>query len=60
MSRIHVIHKQCGGPALEDEEIHPDHPPGFLMEEAFSLTCLTCLEEITDASELVCSEFLSQ
>ena len=60
MSRIHVIHKECGGPALEDEDIHPDHPPGFLTEEAFSLTCLTCLEEITDPSELVSSEILSQ
>jgi len=60
MSRIHVIHKECGGPALEDEDIHPDHPPGFLTDEAFSLICLTCLEEITDPSELVASELLSQ
>ena len=60
MSRIHVIHKECGGPAVEDDAIHPDHPPGFLTEEAFSLTCLTCLGEITDPAELVTSEILSQ
>lgn len=60
MSRIHVVHKACGGPALEDDEIHPDHPPGFLTEDQFSLICLTCLEEITDPSELFCSEILSQ
>jgi len=60
MSRIHVIHKDCGGPAVEDDDIHADHPPGFLTEEAFSLTCLTCLEEITDPADLVTSEILSQ
>lgn len=60
MSRLHVIHKVCGGPALEDEEIHPDHPPGFLMGQEFSLVCLTCLDEITDPSELACTEVLSQ
>lgn len=54
------MHKECGGPALEDEDIHPSHPPGFLTEEPFSIVCLTCLEEITDPSELSCSEILSQ
>ena len=60
MSRIYVLHKVCGGPALDEDDIHPDHPPGFLTNEAFSFTCLTCLDEITDPSELATTELLSQ
>src|SRR5439155_20612143 len=60
LSRIHVTHIECGGPAVGDDDIHPDHPPAFMTEQAFSLTCLTCLEEITDPAELVASEILSQ
>lgn len=60
MSRISVTHKGCGGQFIEDDSIHPDHPYGFLIGEEFSMTCLTCLQEVTDPSELTISEILSQ
>jgi hypothetical protein len=60
MSRIHVVHKECGGPLIEDEDIHPEHPLNFLTQDEFSITCLTCLQEVTDPSELAITEILSQ
>ena len=57
MSRIYVLHKVCGGPALDEVDIHPDHPPGFLTNVAFSFTCLTCLDEISDLYDLATTEF---
>jgi len=60
MSRIHITHKECGGPLIEDEDIHPEHPLDFMTKEEFSIICLTCLQEVTDPSELTASEILSQ
>ncbi len=45
-----IFHRSCGGPALEAD-------PGrsydsLLGAKQLSLICFTCLEEITDASEL--------
>jgi glycosylphosphatidylinositol transamidase (GPIT) subunit GPI8 len=50
-----LIHKECGGPALEDSlvgevcAIPIDH---------FPFSCFTCLEEIMDESEVRLSEEL--
>ncbi len=60
MSRLSIMHKACGGLFIEDDEIHADHPAAFLTGESFSITCLTCLEEVTDPSDLTVSEILSQ
>jgi hypothetical protein len=61
MSKIIVFHKACGGPALDQTDLDETHTFDFLAdEEDFSLTCITCLEEITDRSELTASEFLPQ
>jgi hypothetical protein len=60
MSQINVTHKECGGLLMEVDEIHLDHPPGFLTGKEFSITCLTCLQEVTDPAELSISEFLAQ
>jgi hypothetical protein len=61
MSKIRVYHKACGGPALDQEDLDETHTFEFLTNEAdFSLTCITCLEEITDRSELTPSEHLLQ
>jgi hypothetical protein len=61
MSRIRVFHKSCGGPALDQDDLDETHTFDFLTDESdFSLTCITCLEEIDDRSELTTSEFLPQ
>jgi len=60
MSNLRVVHIECGGPALDDDEIHPDTLPDFMTTEDFSVTCLTCLEEISDRSELQLVEYLKQ
>jgi hypothetical protein len=61
MSRIVVFHKACGGPALDQDDLDATHTFDFLTDELdFSLTCITCLDEITDRSELTTSEFLPQ
>jgi len=61
MSKICVFHKACGGPALDQEDLDETHTFDFLTnEDEFSLTCITCLEEITDRSELTTSEYLPQ
>ncbi len=60
MGRVIAKHKSCGGPILEEEEYNQKDPPSFLVEEEFSVTCLTCLEEITDRSEIVMHEEIPQ
>ena len=62
MSRIQVIHKECGGPLTDDDNIHPEHPllSDLLAQEDFSMVCLTCLQEVTDPSELTLVESLPQ
>ena len=59
MGNIRTTHIGCGGLAIE-EDVSLDQMPKFLTEDEFSLTCLTCLEEITDRSDLNLSEFLGQ
>ncbi len=60
MSNIRVVHTECGGPAMDDDSIHPDFLPPFLTGGDFTLTCLTCMDEITDRSELSLSEYMMQ
>ena len=51
-----LIHKECGGPALE-----PSTAVGevcALPVNRFPFACFTCLEEIDDESELRLSEEL--
>lgn len=50
-----VIHKLCGGPALEAD---PRHTPEYLKEGEgdIYIRCFTCLEEITDREELTFGE----
>ena len=52
---IIVIHKSCGGPALEAD---PRHEPTYLKDANAEIwiRCLTCLEEITDREELTFGE----
>lgn len=60
MGNIRVVHIGCGGPAIDDDQVHPDSLPAFLTSENFSVTCLTCLDEITDRSEIELAEYLNQ
>ncbi|HSA63980.1 MAG TPA: hypothetical protein VLE25_04770 [Nitrospira sp.] len=51
-----LIHKECGGPALE-----PNTAVGevcALPIDSLPFACFTCLEEIVDESELRLSEDL--
>jgi hypothetical protein len=51
-----LIHKECGGPALE-----PNTSVGevcALPVECFPFACFSCLEEIADESEVRLSEEL--
>ena len=51
---IVVIHKACGGPALE---INTLESQTYAIPAAdFPLTCFTCLDEIFDKSEVRFSE----
>ncbi len=56
MSRILTIHTVCGGPATDEDTLYPDHPASYLTDEEFTLTCFTCLDEISDRSELRLTE----
>ncbi|MBI3358092.1 MAG: hypothetical protein HY037_00640 [Nitrospirae bacterium] len=60
MSRILAIHRDCGGPATDDDTIYPGDTIPFLTEEEFALTCFTCLTEISDRSELRLTEVNQQ
>jgi len=51
---IVLIHKSCSGPAVEPETLTAE--TCALPVEAFPFTCFTCLDEITDESELRYSE----
>lgn len=51
---ITVIHKDCGGPALQPD---PGRPVSSLMEaKEIFLVCFTCLDEITDPADLLFGE----
>ena len=56
MSKILAIHTGCGGPATDEDTIYPEQQTPFLTDEAFTLTCFTCLDEISDRSELRLTE----
>ena len=61
MSKILVFHKACGGPAIDQTDLDDTHTFDFLTnEDEFSLICITCLDEISDRSELTPSEHLLQ
>jgi hypothetical protein len=51
---ITVIHKDCGGPALEPESM-ANHERLKNMKELF-IICLTCLDEIRSPDELIFGE----
>ena len=52
---IIFVHVSCGEPAIETPDVvFPGVPP------AFPFTCLNCLEEIDDESELKIVESTSQ
>lgn len=44
-----LIHKECGGPALEES---PVGEVCAVPADRFPFPCFTCLEEIVDESEL--------
>ncbi len=44
-----LVHKECGGPALEDS---PVGEVCAVPVDRFPFPCFTCLEEIVDESEL--------
>jgi len=50
-----LVHKACGGPALEDS---PVGEVCALPVDRFPFPCFTCLEEIVDETELRLSEEL--
>jgi hypothetical protein len=50
-----LIHKECGGPALEES---PVGEVCAIPIERFPFPCFTCLEEITDEAEVRWSEEL--
>ena len=52
---VTLIHKECGGPAMEDS---PIGEVCAVPVERFPFPCFTCLEEILDESELRWSEEL--
>lgn len=52
---IMLIHKDCGNPAFETPDvIERDVPTGF------PFTCIHCLEEIEDMSDLQQTVWMSQ
>ena len=51
-----LIHKECGGPALEPSAAVAE--VCALPVDRFPFPCFTCLEEIDDESELRLSEEL--
>jgi len=51
---ITVIHKECGGPAVESDVLHGHE--NLKRANELSFTCLTCLEEITAPDELIFGE----
>ena len=52
---ITLIHKECGGPAIEDS---PVGEVCAIPIDRFPFPCFTCLEEIDDESELRLSQEL--
>lgn len=50
-----LIHKACGGPALEESAVAE---VCAIPVDRFPFACFSCLEEITDESELRLSEEL--
>ena len=50
-----LIHKECGGPALEES---PAAKVCAIPVDRFPFPCFTCLEEICDESEVRLSEEL--
>jgi glycosylphosphatidylinositol transamidase (GPIT) subunit GPI8 len=44
-----VIHKECGGPAMEDSTVGE---VCAIPIDRFPFTCFTCLEDIADESDL--------
>jgi len=48
-----VIHKECGGPAMEES---PVGEVCAIPIDRFPFVCFTCLEEILDESEVRFSE----
>ena len=50
-----LIHKECGGPALEES---PVGEVCAIPIDRFPFSCFTCLEEIVDESEVRLSEEL--
>ena len=52
---LELIHKECGGPALEES---PVGEVCAIPVDRFPFSCFTCLEEILDESEVRLSEEL--
>jgi glycosylphosphatidylinositol transamidase (GPIT) subunit GPI8 len=50
-----LVHKECGGPALEES---PVGEVCVIPVSQFPFSCFTCLEEILDESEVRLSEDL--
>ena len=50
-----VIHRECGGPALDES---PVGEVCAIHIDRFPFSCFTCLEEIIDESEVRLSEEL--
>ena len=50
-----LIHKECGGPAMEDS---PIGEVCAIPVDRFPFPCFTCLEEILDDSDVRWSEEL--
>ena len=50
-----LIHKECGGPALDES---PVGEVCAIPIDLFPVSCVTCLEEIVDESEVRLSEEL--
>ncbi len=55
---ITVIHRDCGGPAVESDVLHGHE--NLKSGKELSIHCLTCLEEITSREELIFGEDLLQ
>ena len=56
LGMITLIHKECGGPALEHNTAIGE--VCALPVDRFPFACFTCLEEVVDESELRLSEEL--
>ena len=52
---VTLIHKECGGPALDDSPVAEACP---VPVDRFPFTCFSCLEVIIDESEVRLSEEL--